>query len=87
MDKKKERKIGLIMAVFISACMGIVAAVMISKNPNAKTPAFPIFLLINVVESVIVGVIVALVIPLGKLGQMLAAKCKAHWDLRRSLLA
>ena len=77
MDKKKERKIGLIMAVIISACMGIVTAVMISKNPNAKTPALPIFLLINVVESIIVGVIIALVIPLGKLGQMLAAKCKA----------
>lgn len=77
MDRKKERKIGIIMAVIISICMGIVAAIVIVNNPNAQTPPFPIFLLLNVVESVIVGVVIALIIPLGKLGQMLASKCKA----------
>lgn len=75
--KKQERKIGLIMATIISAVMGIVASVVISKNPNAQTPAFPIFCLINIVESIVVGIIVALVIPLGKLGQGLAKAAKA----------
>ena len=75
--KKQERTIGLIMAVIISVAMGIVASVVIHKSPNAQTPPFPLFCLINVVESVIVGIIVSLVIPLGKLGQGLARKAKA----------
>lgn len=75
--KKKSMLIGLIMAVLISIAMGILASVVISKNPNAQTPPFPIFCLINVAESVVVGLIVALVIPLGKLGQALAKKAKA----------
>lgn len=75
--RKMERKIGLIMAVIISAVMGIVAAVVISRNPNAQTPAFPIFCLINVVESIVVGILVAFLIPLGKLGQALTKKAKA----------
>ena len=77
MDKRKGRMISICMAVIISVAMGIVAAIVIAKNPNAKTPPLPVSLLLNVVESVIVGVLVALFLPLGRLGQMLAGKCKA----------
>ncbi len=66
--EKQERTIGLIMAVIMSIAMGIIAAVVIHNDPKAQTPPFPIFCLINVVESVIVGLLVALFIPLGKIG-------------------
>jgi len=75
--KKQERTIGLIMAVIMSIAMGIIAAVVIHNDPKAQTPPFPVFCLINVVESVIVGLLVALLIPLGKLGQALCRKAKA----------
>lgn len=75
--KKQERTIGLIMAVIMSIAMGIIAAVVIHNDPKAQTPPFPIFCLINVVESVIVGLLVALFIPLGKIGQALCRKAKA----------
>lgn len=75
--KKQERTIGLIMAVIMSIAMGIVAAVVIHNDPKAQTPPFPIFCLINVAESVIVGLLVALFVPLGKMGQALCKKAKA----------
>ena len=75
--KKQERTIGLIMAVIMSIAMGIVAAVVIHNDPKAQTPPFPIFCLINVAESVIVGLLAALFVPLGKMGQALCKKAKA----------
>ena len=75
--KKQERTIGLVMAIIMSIAMGIVAAVVIHNDPKAQTPPFPIFCLINVVESIIVGLLVALFIPLGKMGQALCRKAKA----------
>ena len=75
--KKQERTIGLVMAVIMSIAMGIVAAVVIYNDPKAQTPPFPIFCLINLVESIIVGLLVALFIPLGKMGQALCKKAKA----------
>lgn len=77
MNKKKEMTIGLIMAVIMSIAMGIVATVVIFNDPKTQTPPFPIFCLLNIVESVVVGVIVALVIPLGKLGMAICKKAKA----------
>ena len=75
--KKQERIIGIVMAIIMSVAMGIVASIFIYLDPKTQTPAFPLFCLINVVESIVVGLIVAFVIPLGKLGQGLAAKAKA----------
>ncbi len=75
--KKQERAMNLIMAVIMSAAMGIVASVVISHDPKAQTPPFPIFCLINVAESVVVGILVALLIPLGKLGKVICDKAKA----------
>ena len=65
------------MAVIMSIAMGIVAAVVIYNDPKAQTPPFPIFCLINLVESIIVGLLVALFVPLGKMGQALCKKAKA----------
>ena len=75
--KKQERTIGLVMAVIMSIAMGIVAAVVIYNDPKAQTPPFPIFCIINLVESIIVGLLVALFVPLGKMGQALCKKAKA----------
>ncbi|MBO4514333.1 MAG: hypothetical protein J5721_01530 [Lachnospiraceae bacterium] len=75
--KKQEKTIGLIMAVIMSVAMGILASIVIYNDPKTQTPPLPIFCLINIVESVIVGVIVAIFVPLGKLGMALAKKAKA----------
>lgn len=75
--KQKERTIGLIMAIIMSVAMGIVASIVIFIDPKTQTPPFPVFCLINVAESVVVGLIVAVVIPLGRLGRALAEKAKA----------
>ena len=75
--QKKEKQIGLIMAIVISIAMGIVASIVISNDPKAQTPPLPLFCLINVVESIVVGILGALLIPLGKLGQAMAKKAKA----------
>ena len=75
--RKKERTIGIIMAVIMSIAMGVIAAVVISGNPNAKTPPFPVFCAINVLESVIVGLFVAYLIPLAKIGRALCERAGA----------
>ena len=75
--KEKERTVGIIMAIVMSVAMGIIAALVIYYDPKTQTPPLPIFCLINVVESVIVGLLVAFLVPLGKLGRALAAKAKA----------
>lgn len=75
--KKQERRISLIMSVVMSIVMGIIASVVISRSPNVQLPPFPLFCLINIVESVVVGVLVAWLIPLGKLGQAFCKKAGA----------
>ncbi|MBR1797486.1 MAG: hypothetical protein IJ757_05705 [Clostridiales bacterium] len=78
--KKKELLMGIIMSVIISAVMGALASFLILRsNPQAAqgTPV-PMMYLTNILLSVVVGVIVALVIPLGKLGRGLASKAGAN---------
>ena len=77
MRRKVGRKVHLIMTILMSVAMGIVAAVIIAADPKAQTPPLPVFCLINVVESIVVGILVAFLVPLGKMGQMLASKAKA----------
>ena len=75
--KKKERLMGLVMAIIISLAMGVLVAYLIPKiNPQAgeMQPA-PIRYISNILLSVI---IVAFVIPLGKIGKNLAAKAGAN---------
>lgn len=79
--KNKERLINIIMAVIISAVMGLLFAYIARHRalPQAvqAMPPAPVMYITSVVESIIVGVIVALVIPMGKLGRGLAAKFNA----------
>ena len=77
---KKERLVGIIMSIIISAVMGVVsAALVIRNNPEAVkyTPVAMLYIL-NIALSIVIGVIIALVIPLGKLGAMLARKANAN---------
>lgn len=78
--KKKERTMGLIMAIIISLAMGILVAFLIPKiNPQAaESQPVAIRYISNILLSVTVGIIVAFVVPLGKMGRSLAAKAGAN---------
>ena len=76
--KKKERLVNIIMAIIISAFMGILFGFITRNNADPKAletmPPAPVTYLINMLESITVGVIVALIIPMGRMGRALAAK-------------
>ena len=77
---KKERLVGIIMAIIISAVMGVVsAALVIRNNPEAVryTPVEMLYIT-NIALSIVIGVVVSLVIPFGKLGSMMARKANAN---------
>ena len=78
--KKKERLMGLIMAIIISLAMGILVAFLIPKISPQAAESQPVAIryISNILMSVITGIIVAFVIPLGKLGRGLAAKAGAN---------
>lgn len=78
--KKKERTMGLVMSIIISAAMGALASfIVIKTNPEAaQAQPIPMMYISNIVLSIIIGIIVALVLPLGKLGRNLAAKANAN---------
>jgi len=77
--KKKERLMSLIMAIIISAAMGIVATFLVRLfNAQAKNSPLIVMLLMNVTLSIVLGVIISLVLPLGKLGRKLAAAAHAN---------
>ena len=69
---KKEKAMGLIMAIIVSAIMGMIFPIIARKiaGPEALAamPPLAIMIITSVIESIIVGVIVALVIPIGKIG-------------------
>lgn len=74
--KKKELAMNLIMGVIMSAAMGTVASFLLLRiNPQAAAGApVPMMYLSNIVLSIVVGVLVALLVPLGKMGMALARK-------------
>lgn len=78
--KKKERLMGLIMAIIISLAMGILVAALIPVISPQAAEAQPVAIryISNIMMSVITGIIVAFVIPLGKIGRGLAAKAGAN---------
>jgi len=78
--KKKERLMGLIMAIIISAAMGVAATILVRlfNKQAAESSPLVIMLLSNVIMSVVLGVIISLVLPLGKLGRKLAAAAHAN---------
>ena len=75
--KKQKFMIDLIMTVIMSIAMGLIASFVVFRNPATQTPPFPILCLTNIGESIIVGVVVALIIPLGKIGNALTKKANA----------
>lgn len=77
---KKERLVGIIMSIIISAVMGVVsAALVIRNNPEAvKYTPVEMLYITNIALSIVIGVIVSLVIPFGRLGAMLARKANAN---------
>ena len=80
--KKKEWRMNIIMAIAMSICMGVTFTFITRNNADPKAlenmqPA-PIAYLISILESVTVGVIVALIIPIGRMGKALSRKCNAY---------
>ena len=78
---KKEKAMGLIMAIIVSAIMGMIFPIIARKiaGPEALAamPPLAIMIITSVIESIIVGVIVALVIPIGKIGHAMTTKANA----------
>lgn len=78
--KKKERIMGLVMAIIISAAMGVAATFFVRLfNPQAAAMQ-PLgrMMLSNVGLSLLLGIIISFVLPLGKLGKNLAKKANAN---------
>lgn len=80
--KKKELRMNIIMAIAMSICMGVIFTFITRNNADPKAlenmqPA-PIAYLVGILESVTVGVIIALIIPIGRMGKALSRKCNAY---------
>ncbi len=79
--QKKERLVGLIMAIIMSAVMGILFAFIARMSAGEKAlesmPPAPVMFISSLIESIIAGVIVTLVIPMGRMGKALAGKFNA----------
>ena len=75
----KERKVSLVMSVLVSALMGIVASflVMYFNTQAVQSSSIIGFYLTNVIISTVMGLVIAFVIPLGKIGNALAKKAHA----------
>ncbi|MCR4671217.1 MAG: 2Fe-2S iron-sulfur cluster binding domain-containing protein [Saccharofermentans sp.] len=78
--KKKERLVGLIMTIVISIAMGALATFVVLKTNAQAAEGMPhaIMYIMNILLSAVLGVIISLFIPLGKLGRGLAAKANAN---------
>jgi hypothetical protein len=79
--KKKERTVGIIMAVIMSAAMGLIAAFLVRRGMNpqelASSPPAPVMYLTNTLESIAFGIFFTLILPMGKWGRLLATKAGA----------
>ena len=78
--KNKERQVGLIMTVIISAVMGLVASFfLIRTNPESVKTSSPVMLYVtNTIMSLVLGLIISFILPFGKMGSSLARKCGAN---------
>ena len=78
--RKKELLMGIIMSVIISTAMGALSAFLVlSSNPKAAggRPVAAMYA-INILLAIAVGIVVSLVVPLGKLGRKLTKKAGAQ---------
>lgn len=75
----KERLVGIIMSVIVSTAMGVVsAALVIHTNPDStKAHSAGMIYASNILLSIVLGMMIAIFLPLGKLGADLARKAKA----------
>ena len=73
---KTNRLINIVMAVLMSVAMGLVASVVVFNTTDSMTTPFPIFCLLNVGQSIIVGILVAILIPFHKAGMYLTRNIK-----------
>lgn len=76
---QKERLVGLIMSIIVSASMGVVSAVLVTTtNPDSlKAHSAGLIYASNIILSVILGAIIAFIIPFGKIGASMARKAGA----------
>lgn len=72
--KKKELLINIIMTLVMSVFMGLLASVFVFLSPKTETPSLVVLALSNVAESIVVGLIVALIIPFGAIGKKICDK-------------
>ena len=88
MERKKEKQKTAITIVMIvmALAMGALAAVIISMNPKANPPAFPIFCVSNMFEAVAAGIILAQVIPFEKIGKWVEKMSNAKYPTFRFVL-
>ncbi|MBO4450060.1 MAG: hypothetical protein J5777_05710 [Clostridiales bacterium] len=86
--KKKMFLMGLIMSVIISVAMGILSsALLIMFNPDiVRTSPVPMIYVSNTAASVVTGLLVFFLIPLGKLGGALASKAGARPPMLKFIL-
>ena len=81
--KKKERAMGIIMAILISAAMGAIANYLVRNGGGqagasaSQAPAL-ISYATEIGLSILLGLIIALILPLGKLGRNLAKSVNAE---------
>ena len=80
--KRKEKTMNLIMAVIMSVLLGVISVFLARAGKDdvqlQAMPPLPVMLITSIIESVIAGIIVALIFPLGKWGRALAAKAGAN---------
>ena len=77
MDQRSNRWIEIVKAVIMAFAMGTVSSVIVAQTPTSTTPPFPILCLLNITESLVVSILAACFVPLGKLGELLAEKYRA----------
>ena len=76
---QKQKKVGFIMSAIMSAVMGIIMTTVVrSQNPQAAQTPAAIAYITAIIESVCIGLLATLIIPLSKLGQALVKKYNAR---------
>ncbi len=75
---QKNITMGVTMSVLVSGAMGFLATFLLLKNNPQAATSFPMGMYVaNIVLSIILGLVIAKTLPLGKLGRKLANKAGA----------
>ncbi len=80
--KNKEKLVGIIMAVIMSIINGLLFAFIARKTADAQSlasmPPATIMYITSLLESLVIGVAIMLIFPIGMLGRALAGKFGAN---------